>query len=203
MKFLKWKIWLVTVWVCLAPIIMGIVLWNSLPDTMAIHFDINNQPDGFASKTFTVFGLPALMMILQTICCVINDVNAAKHGERKKLELATKWIIPIMSLILYVMTIWVNLGQSLDIRRIVCVIVGVVLIIVGNYLPKLDYIKDYNLDTEKARKINRFTGFSTVIMGLLMILSICLPSVASVVVLILLIPYAVVNVIYGIREGKK
>ncbi len=203
MKFFKWKIWLITCIVCIAPIILGIAVWDSLPDTMAVHFNINNQPDGFASKGFAVFGLPLLMVALQTFCCFINDINAAKHGERKKFEIATKWIIPIMSLLLYVMTIGIGLGWEMDIRKIVCIIVGCVLLLIGNYLPKLDYIKDYDLDTEKARNINRFIGFTTVVMGVLTIVSIFLPPAASVVAIFLLIPYAILNIIYGIKVGKK
>ena len=30
----------------LLPVIVGIIFWNRLPDPVATHFDINNQPDG-------------------------------------------------------------------------------------------------------------------------------------------------------------
>ena len=56
---------------------------------------------------------------------------------------------------------------------------------------------------EKARKINRFLGFETVVMGLLMIVSIFFPPVASVVCLVLLIPYVIIGVVYGILVGRK
>ncbi len=202
MKFIKWRIWAVTCIVCLLPVILGIVLWDKLPETMAIHFDTNNRADGFASKGFAVVGLPVLMVLLQSVCCIINDFNAAKHGERKKLELVTKWIIPVMSMILYAITIWVNLGGDLDIRRIVCVIVAGVFFVTGNYMPKLDYIKDYDVDTQKARKINRFVGFTTVIMGVIMLASVFLPPIASIIALFLLIPYGILNIVYGIYIGK-
>ena len=99
MKFIKWKSLIITCIVCLLPILLGIALWNYLPDSMAIHFNFYNKPDNFASKGFTVFGLPIFMAVLQIYCCVINDINAHKHGERKKFERATKWIIPIMAII--------------------------------------------------------------------------------------------------------
>ena len=77
------------------------------------------------------------------------------------------------------------------------------LILIGNYLPKFEYIKNYDLDTEKARKINRFLGRQTVGMGVLFLLSVFLPPRASAACLLLLIPYAIIGVIYGIRVGKK
>lgn len=203
MKIIKWKIFSITSAVCLSPVLLGLALWNKLPDTMAIHFNINNEPDNFAPKWFVVFGLPLIMVLLQAFCCIVNDLNAHKHGERKKLSTITKWIIPIMSIVLQIMTLGIGLDMDFDVRVIVNLIVGIVLILVGNYMPKFDYIKNYDIDTEKARKINRFIGFGSVIMGLLFIISIFLPPIASVVCIFLLIPYAVISVIYGIAVGRK
>ena len=202
MKFFKWKYFLVTSIVCLLPCLLGVLLWDKLPDAMAIHFDINNNPDNFASKGFVVFGLPILMVILQGFCCFINDLNAKKHGERKKFETVTKWIIPILTIVLQLATFGIALGYEVDIRIVATVIVGVMFIVLGKYMPKLDYIKNYDVDTDKARKINRFIGVEMVIMGILFLISTLLPPIATVICLLLLIPYTIISVIYGIRVGK-
>lgn len=202
MKFIKWKSLIITCVVCFLPIILGIILWDNLPDTMAIHFNINNEPDNFASKGFVVFGIPLLMALLQIFCCFVNDINACKHGERIKFERATKWIIPIMTIVLQIITFVYGLGWNIDIRRVTALIVGIIFLVIGNYLPKFDYIKDYNIDTEKAKKINRFIGFEMVIMGILCLLSIFLPPIAMVIWLFLLIPYSAISIIYGIKVGR-
>jgi len=203
MKYMKWKILVITCIVCLLPILLGIGLWNELPESIAVHFNIHNEPDNFASKEFAVFGLPIFMMLLQIIFCVINDINAHKYGERKKFETVTKWIIPIMSIVLQMATFSYALGYNVDIRRVAILIVGCEFLAIGNYLPKLDYIKNYNVDSEKARKINRFIGFETVVMGVLAIVTVLLPPIASLVWIFLLIPYAVLSVVYGIINGRK
>ncbi|MBO4941633.1 MAG: DUF1648 domain-containing protein [Clostridia bacterium] len=202
MKFIKWKTLIVTSLVCLWPILLGLFLWEKLPDTMAIHFDLNNNPDNFAPKGFVVFGMPCLMVALQWICCLINDINAKKHGSRMKFERVTKWIIPIMTVLLQLVTFGIGLGAKINVRAVVAFIVGVMFISTGNYLPKLDYIKDYDLSADKARKINRFIGFATVIMGVLFLISIFLPPLFTAICLALLIPYAVSSAIYGIKVGK-
>lgn len=203
MKFIKWKILFITSLVCLLPILLGVVLWELLPDTIAIHFDIYNNPDNFAPKGFVVFALPVLMVLLQCFCCFVNDINAKKHGNRKKFELATKWIIPIMTVVLQSITFGIALGWDLDVRKTVMCIVGTVFLVIGNYLPKFDYIKNYNLDTEKARKINRFIGFETVVMGILGLITIFLPPTFSVLWLVLLIPYTIISTIYAVKVCKK
>ncbi len=203
MKFFKWKIFLITAVVCLLPILLGVSLWNSLPESMAIHFDVYGQPDNYASKGFVVFGLPLLMVALQGVCCFINDINAKKHGERKKLESVTKWIIPCMTVVLQIITLGYGLGWNVDIRKTVLLIVGTMFLVLGNYLPKFDRVKNYDIDTEKARKINRFIGYETVVMGLLFIISIFLPPMWSVWCLLLLIPYAIISIIYSVAVMRK
>ncbi len=201
-NLIKWKFLLITCAVCLLPVIPCIILWNKLPETIAIHFDINNVPDGFASKEFTVFGLPLMMVVLQLVCCLINDINAKKYGERKKLERATKWIIPVMTIILQTITIAYAFGVMLDVRRWAMGIVGVIFLIIGNYLPKLDYMKNSKADKEQARRINRFVGFGEVIMGILALVTLFFSPIFSVIWLFLLIPYAAISVGYGIMVVK-
>lgn len=202
MKFMKWKILILTCLVCLLPIFLGVALWNELPEEMAIHFNIYGEPDNFASKSFGVFGLPAMMALLQVFCCFINDINAYQHGDRKKFEMVTKWIIPVMAIVLQIALLGYSIGWAVDARRVAAVIVGGVFLVIGNYMPKFAEIKHYDVKTQKARKINRFIGFETVVMGVLFLLSLFFPPVATVICLILLIPYAVISIIYGIKVGK-
>lgn len=202
-KFIKWKILLITCAVCLLPIIPTLFLWDRLPDTIAIHFNINNIPDGFASKGFAVFGLPLMMIALQIICCFINDIMASQYGERKKFELVTKWIIPVMTIILQTLTIGYALGINFDIRKWAMGIVGIIFLAIGNYLPKFDYINNVNINTEKARRVNRFIGFGEVIMGLLALATLFLPPLYSIIWLFLLIPYAIICIVYGVMVVRE
>jgi len=203
MKFIKWKSLFITCLVCLLPILLGLALWEKLPDTIAIHFNIHNEPDNFAKKGFVVLGIPLLMVLLQCFCCFVNDINAYKHGERKKFERITKWIIPVLSIVLQITTFAFALGQAVDVRRVVALLVGCMFLVIGNYMPKFDYIKNYDVKAEKARKINRFIGFETVVLGVLFLLSILLPPIFTVCCLLLLIPYAIISIIYGIKVGRK
>ena len=120
----------------------------------------------------------------------------------KKVELAMKWLVPVMSIVLQIITMGYALGWNIDIRKSISLLMGVIFIVVGNCVPKLDYVKNYKLDTEKARKINRFTGYATIAMGLLMLVSLFLPPVAMIAWVYLLIPYGLACTIYGIKIAK-
>ena len=201
-KFIKWKTLIITSLICLLPILLGVTLWDKLPDSIAIHFNLYNEPDGFSGKGFAIFGIPIIMALLQMFCCVVNDINSHKYGEIKKLERLTIWIIPAITIVLYVSTLAYSLGWNVDIRRVAGLIIGIILIITGNYLPKLNYVKNYDLDEEKARKINRFAGIGAVIIGVFMLISLLLPPIATVVVLFLMILYIIVAMIYGFKIAR-
>lgn len=203
MKAIKWKSLIITCLICLVPILLGLVLWNKLPDSIAIHFDINNNPDNFASKEVAVIFLPVLMALLQVVCCLLTDLNAYHKGARVRFEIVTKLIIPIMTCILQCGMLLYSLGYKIDMRMFAIVIVGIIFLFIGNYLPKLDYVKDAKVDTSAARKINRFIGIETVIMGVLALITVFLPPVSTLVWIFCLIPYSIIGVIYGIIVGRK
>lgn len=205
MKFIKWKPLMLTSLVCLLPIFLGVAVWQSLPDAVAIHFNIHGEADNFAPKAFAVFGLPCMMAFFQMFGCVVSDLQAAKHGTSRKFERVAKWMIPCVTVILYILTILYSLGWKLDMRKPVMLMVGIMFILLGNYLPKLRYVRNYKITGEKARKINRFIGFESVILGVLFILSVFLPPAFSVGSILLLIPYIILGIWYSekIRRDER
>lgn len=136
MKFINWKSLIVTCAVCLLPILFGVALWNSLPELIAVHFNLNNEPDNFASKAFAVFGLPVIMAVLQAFCCIINDANFGKYGEVKRFKRTTKWTIPAVTIILQTAILGYGLGWSVDMRSVAVLIVGVVGVVNVAYIIK-------------------------------------------------------------------
>ncbi|MBR5239702.1 MAG: DUF1648 domain-containing protein [Clostridia bacterium] len=203
MRKINWKVLAITCVITLLPILFGLSVWNQLPEQIAIHFDVNNQPDNFAPKAFAVFGLPLIMVAFQVFCCLMTDFGVQRYSGNKKMEQLSKWVIPVVTVVLYFVTVGYSMGWAIDIRRVAVCIVGILFVALGNYLPKLSYVKHYNFEPEVAKKINRFTGFYMVIMGALGLLSILLPAEASVVWLILLIPFGVASAVYAIYVSRK
>ncbi len=55
---------IVTSILILLPILIGVLLWKQLPDTMATHFGLNTEADGFSGKAFAVFSLPVFLLAI-------------------------------------------------------------------------------------------------------------------------------------------
>lgn len=62
------KLLLLTSVITLLPVFIGLFLWNQLPDSVATHFGLDNQPDGYSSKAFAVFGLPLILLAVHLVC---------------------------------------------------------------------------------------------------------------------------------------
>ncbi len=52
---------ILTTLVCLLPMLIGALVYDRLPETMVTHWNVSGEPDGFSSRAFAVFGLPALI----------------------------------------------------------------------------------------------------------------------------------------------
>lgn len=214
MKKIDWKILIITSILCLLPILIGLYYYNELPNKVPIHFNINNEPDNYGSKEFAIFGLPLIMFLTQIFCCVICDIG---NKEQKKYKLITvsKWIIPIITIIIYITTIGFALGYNIDIRRIACLCVGIVFILIGNYMPKTDqkvafrtgiHLHDIylgKLDEKHYRKIARLTGYTFMLSGILMLISLFFKPIFTVIALTLVILVSIIITIYAFVLSKK
>jgi uncharacterized membrane protein len=165
--------------VTLLPIILGIVLYPKLPETIAVHWGINNEPDGWLGKNAAVFGLPVLMALLQFVLCISSDFKAKE--VKPKLEKIILWVIPFTSLIVYSMTMYIAMGNSFDVGPPVILIMGILFIVFGNYMPKIPQAQNGKrlaqaADPVKYRKVMKQTGIAMVVAGILILISLFFPS---------------------------
>ena len=119
--------------VMLLPVLYAIWVYKKLPENLAIHFDLSGKGDSFLPKFLVVSAFPIVMMLLEVM---IYWTTIAKDILNRTFKHLIRWIFPFTFVSLYLATIYRGLHESFDIRKIATVIVGVVFIIMGNYLPK-------------------------------------------------------------------
>lgn len=168
---------MLTVGICLLPIILGMVLYNKLPEQMPIHFTINDIPDNYAPKNFALFGIPVIMAIVQAICLIfINKVNRLKDIEKPKILKIFEWFIPIVTVLLYIIMIEIPLGSTVYVGKSICLILGILFIIMGNYFPKMSYevgkitFHPAPKSEKSFRKMSRAVGYSFIGIGIIFLI---------------------------------
>ena len=131
----KWMI-IISALITLIPIIAGVILWDKLPDMVPSHWGVNGEVDGYLAKPMFVFGMPLIMvaLILVGSIATATDPKNANHG--KKSLVLVYAIVPALSIILSTFTYCSALGVDVPMLNLGVAVVGIVLIFVGNYLPK-------------------------------------------------------------------
>ena len=67
MKIKVDKLLIISTLICLLPIVLSLAVYDKLPDTMPIHWDVEGNPDGYGSKAFAAIWLPLMMAGLNLI----------------------------------------------------------------------------------------------------------------------------------------
>ena len=158
--------------VMLIPMVIGLLLWNQLPDIVPSHWNINGEVDGWSSKAFAVFFFPSLVLAIHWICVFASYADPKSKDYHPKMIGLVLWICPVLSLLLNSMVYAVALGYQLNIEIIMPLLVGLMFVIVGNLLPKCrqSYTMGIKLpwtlsNEENWNKTHRFGGKLWVIGG--------------------------------------
>ena len=122
---------------CLAPILLGVALYDQLPDIVPTHFNIHGEPNGWSSKEVAVFGMPVFLAAINFVChwATSRDETMRKASPKILLNLVY-WITPAISFIIVPVTLFMALGKQVPIVLICSLMVGLSLVVIGNYLPK-------------------------------------------------------------------
>ena len=176
----KYRMWIIlTCIVIILPMLIGIMTWDSLPESMATSFDFSGEANGWSSRYFAVFGLPCLILAIHFLCAFSMLLDPRKKGIDSKMLMLVFWICPVVSWICAAVVYANALGIALDTLAVMDIFCGVLFIALGNYLPKCrqNYTVGVKLpwtlnDTENWNKTNRLAGWIFVLVGFLWIMAV-------------------------------
>ena len=167
-----------TTLLCLLPIVAGLILWDKLPDQLAIHFNAAGEPDNWASKPFAVLAMPAIIAVIHLVCLFVTANDPKKQNITGVMKTLMLWICPFISWLCAGMTIGYALESVRNITSIVSVCLGILFMVIGNFLPKClpSYTVGIKLpwtlaDEGNWRYTHRIGGFCFTIAGLIVLVT--------------------------------
>ncbi|SDQ23519.1 Uncharacterized membrane protein [Streptococcus equinus] len=193
---IKKKQLLSTIFVIILPALIGAFFWKALPEQVPTHFGIDGQADGYSSKLFTLLAFPILFVLFQIIALASLEKESVKVTVPAKMRKLYAWIIPALSLIVQG-SIYANaLGWVKSSPTLVTAFLGIIFVIIGNYLPKTHRNHTIGIripwtlsDDKNWHKTHRMAGKLWVLGGLLILLEsfiqIALPYVIAVVIAVM------------------
>ena len=171
-------IWLSTI-LCLLPILFGVAVYDSLPERIPTHFDLAGNPNGWSSRPMAVFGIPLFLALMNLLChWVTSRDEKTRKATPKALQGVIYWIVPVISWLVVPLSLFEGMGVDVPVGFLVSVLVGVMFVVIGNYLPKCkpNYYVGIKLpwtfaSEENWRKTHRFGGKVWVVCGFLMVIA--------------------------------
>lgn len=167
---------LLTSAVCLLPLLAGAILYSRLPETMATHWGFDGTADGWAPRGMAVFGLPLFILALHLVCSYAESRDTKRKNVNPVLRTVMLWFCPAVSLLGGALTLGTGLGYEMHVGTVAPVFVGLLFLILGNYLPKLRRNRTMGIklpwtlqSEENWTRTHRLSGFLWVLCGLVMI----------------------------------
>ena len=205
------KLLVLTSLLTLLPIPIGLLLWNKFPETMAIHFGMTGQADGFARPSFVIFVLPLIMLAFQWVCILSSTLDKRNQNRNHKMQSLVLWIIPLIGNLSILGIYALSLGVEFSPVAWTLIPMGILFAIIGNYMPKTRMnstmgIKIYWTYTSEANwnATHRFAGKLWVIGGILLALCSLLPhGLAVAIMLTAILVLVVLPVFYSWRFYQK
>lgn len=206
----KWQLIISSV-IILLPIVAGLLIWNYLPEQIATHWGVSGNPDRWSSKSFAILGMPLIFLAVHWICIFFTSRDPKNKEQSSKVFGMVLWILPILSLIICGFIYALVLGNNVNGDMIVRVPLGVMFVVLGNYMPKCRQNHTIGVkvtwalrNEENWNKTHRFTGRLWVFGGLVLLASLSVPieNVMNVV-FILIIVMAFAPVLYSYVYYRK
>jgi len=191
-----------SVGICLLPILIGVYYFNVLPEQIAVHFNAKGEPNNFVSKTCAIIGIPIFLAIVQIVISLVVDFDKTP----KKGALIIRGIIPLISVLVQGGLVAYALDNNFNVPQLAVFIIGIVFIILGNYLPKKEFWGKYNFNLfglEKGvneQKVIRAYALLMTFSGVAIFIS---GFFSSVVALVLIVIFAITSAVLPFYLVKK
>jgi uncharacterized membrane protein len=159
--------------------LLGIGLLPHLPELVPSHWNISGEADAYINKTLAVFLFPSITLTLTAFLQVFRKIDPRKKNYE---QFRTAWgmiqtTITAYFAYLYAFSFYLAMNPEKAIEPFIFVGIGVLLILIGNYLGKVrqNYFigikTPWTLDNERVwNKTNRLAGWLFVGAGIIIIL---------------------------------
>ena len=182
------KTWIVVV-LAVVIAIVGIFL---MPDTIPTHFGPSGEPDAWGSK-YTVLLYPAILIVvtLLAVPMIKFDPKMENYERFSKYYSYFFFGFALFFTATEIANIAIALGAKINVGSVICFVSGVLMLFVGNMMPKIKQNFFFGIktpwalsDEENWFKTHRLGGKTFAIGGIVIMLAAFLPGEAKIWILL-------------------
>ena len=131
------KSFVITTLLCLVPMALGLALYARLPEQLPTHWDWQGNVNGYMSTPAVVLGLPLFFAAMNGLMHFSLRADPKRANIIGNIRVLIRWTMPVLSLIILPYTyLWALGWQQIPMEKLIPVLVGLLIMGLGNYLPK-------------------------------------------------------------------
>lgn len=163
----------------LTAVMAAVSVWalTRLPDTpIPAHWALDGRPDVFQRPALVLFLFPGFSLALNLLFALLPRLMPPQSDlSRSRTPYEAAWLGSVLlMLIIHLGIVAVAFGAGVDILRLAVIATGALLLVIGNYLPKVRYNyimgvrTPWTLASERVwDRTHRFAGVCILLAGLL------------------------------------
>lgn len=187
-------------------VVISCVALPFLDDIVPTHIGINGEADAFGSKYFMLV-FPIFNVLMCVIMLLVEKFAKLSENYNKYMFLTgviIQLVFIAVSVCFYIYILsYTNKIPKFDITKGFMIILGIMFIVLGNFMPKIEKNRTLGLKTSWSmynettwQKSHRFTGFASVIAGVLTtILGLFLEGMANFIAFMIIITVFITTII--------
>lgn len=130
----KWYPWLLVA----AATVFSLAVYNRLPDRVPTHWDAHGVVSGYGSRLFATWLMPFILTVMALVMPLLPNIDPRRENFEKfrpTYDLVINAVITVLA-VLHVAMLGAALGWPVSMERLVPVMVGAMLILLGNVMPR-------------------------------------------------------------------
>jgi uncharacterized membrane protein len=199
----KWYPWL------LAGLAFGFsaAMFSRLPDQIPTHWDARGQVNDYTSRAWGVWLMPVILLAMAIILPRLPEIDPRRENYEKFRPSYDLVIDAVMTLlaVMHVMMLGAALGWAVHMERVAPLLVGVMLAVIGNVLPRarpnwlFGIRTPWTLTNDRVwERTHRLGGLLFVVAGILLAISaFAIPSAFLPAIIVCVSLAAIIPVVYS------
>jgi len=200
-------------WILLIlPIIYIAINWSAFPERVPIHFNIDGEPNNYASKIVGLILLPGINIFTYILMLITPIIDPRKSNYALFINKYSiiRTLLHLFLCIVILLVCYYSLGHKINISEIGSYSIIAMFLILGNYLGNLrsNYFigirVPWTLENEEVWNLtHRFAGKLWVISSLIALISVFLFKENEIIFPIYITTIVMIPIIYSFIKYKE
>lgn len=197
----------------IAAVIATWTVYDRLPDPIPTHFALDGTPNGWMSRPYGAWFMPAFTLLMWGIVRGVPAILPKKEKRRM-----TPGSVPLVAMLttiflaaVHVIILYVALTPHVDVTRLVCIVMGLFFIALGLIMPRLRRNPLIGVRTpwtltsdENWARTHRVAGYSMVGGGTLGILCAMVGGIAgAIAALVCILGSSIVPTVWSLMYARR